>query len=64
MIISASTQKDNETEKLNAASRKLWGEQLNSTLDVAQVFCNHLTGKIKKSPFSEGAIAEETRYIL
>jgi len=41
----------NEEEK-----KKLWGETLTSLNQVGEVFMNYLNGKIKKFPFSEGAL--------
>lgn len=40
--------------------RKFWGETCTSLDDISNVFINYLTGKIKKFPFSEGALALET----
>lgn len=39
---------------------KAWGSQCRSFKEMSQVFVNYLQGKIKKFPFSEGAIAPET----
>lgn len=36
--------------------KKLWGETLTSLDQVGEVFMNYLNGKIKKFPFSEGAL--------
>jgi len=39
---------------------KAWGAQCRSFKQMTEVFVNYLSGKIKKFPFSEGAIAPET----
>ena len=40
--------------------RKNWGNSCTSLADVSKVFTAYITGKIKKFPFSEGALALET----
>jgi len=42
---------------------KFWGSQCKSLDDVSKVFVDYLSGKIKKFPFSEGALASETSTI-
>lgn len=52
------------TKKFKAVNfdekKKQWGAQCKSYNDVAKVFCDFIGGSIKKFPFSEGSLAEET----
>lgn len=43
--------------------KKQWGAQCKSYDEVAKVFCDYISGSIKKFPFSEGSLAEETSTI-
>lgn len=43
--------------------KKQWGAQCKSYDDVSKVFCDYIAGTIKKFPFSEGSLAEETSSI-
>ena len=43
---------------------KMWGPTINSLSQVADVFINYLSGKLKKFPFSEGSLQAETSVIL
>lgn len=36
--------------------KKLYGENISKLSEIAEVFVNYLTGKIKKYPFSEGSL--------
>ena len=40
--------------------RKHWGQSCTTMQNVSKVFSDYITGKIKKFPFSEGALALET----
>lgn len=40
--------------------KKQWGAECKSYDDVSKVFCNYISGEIKKFPFSEGSLADET----
>ena len=40
--------------------KKSWGQQCRTVQDISNVFVAYLSGKMKKFPFSEGAIALET----
>ena len=40
--------------------KKQWGATCTTLQDIQTVFTNYITGKIKKFPFSEGALAAET----
>lgn len=43
--------------------KKQWGAQCKSYEEVSKVFCDFISGSIKKFPFSEGSLAEETNTI-
>lgn len=43
--------------------KKQWGAECKSYDDVSKVFCEYISGTIKKFPFSEGSLAEETNTI-
>ena len=43
--------------------KKLWGAECKSYNDVSKVFVDYVSGKVKKFPFSEGSLAEETNAI-
>jgi hypothetical protein len=40
--------------------KKAWGAECKSYDDVSKVFCDYISGSVKKFPFSEGSLAEET----
>lgn len=42
------------------AKLKQWGQTCTNYSQVAEVFTNYITGKIKKFPFSEGQLSLET----
>lgn len=44
--------------------KKMYGESVSTLGDIANVFVNYLTGKLKKYPFSEGSLQLETKAIL
>jgi len=43
--------------------KKQWGQTCTSLNQVAEVFTNYISGKIKRFPFCEGAFHEETDII-
>jgi len=43
--------------------KKAWGAECKSYDDVSKVFCDYISGSVKKFPFSEGSLAEETQTI-
>ena len=43
--------------------KKAWGAQCRSYDEVSKVFCDYVSGSVKKFPFSEGSLAEETNAI-
>jgi len=43
--------------------KKMWGERCISLNDVAECFTKFICGHIKKFPFSEGALSDETQEI-
>ena len=47
----------------HAEKKKYWGETCTSYSDVSKVFVDFLSGKIKKFPFAEGTLSDETDVI-
>jgi len=43
--------------------KKIWGNEIKSLDDISKIFIDYLSGKIKKYPFSEGALASETNLL-
>ena len=50
-------------EKKRNEDRKMWGENLNSTEDVAAVFENFLLGKVKRLPWCDTCPSPETNFV-
>lgn len=46
------------------ANRKIWGQSVTKYTDIAKVFVDYITGKIKKMPFSPDPLGAESTHIL